>query len=276
MRDNHKAALAIFSVHVGDFQLPDRSLCAESFYEQFSNYLLSGPVPTLVLAGDNDWIECPSQQDGINKFLRFFTGFTEADGGGFEKEWKLENPLPFPVTRDYANNRPELFYFEYQNILFFSINILQVSHYRDNRNTDWIKEHMERAFTELEATNDSSRIRAVVIFGHGNRSPNNRPFFENTAFDTFLTKPYRRDIPVIYMHGDGHVWNIDRKLSQQIGWTNQWDITVDRGGKAPPVLVEIAPVINGALVPFAQENEFQLIISDGLIRLDRQGGRYPE
>mmetsp|Transcript_16655 Transcript_16655/g.23465 ORF Transcript_16655/g.23465 Transcript_16655/m.23465 type:complete len:522 (+) Transcript_16655:306-1871(+) len=268
--ETYEDALARFTVHVGDFQLPDRSFCAESFYQTFWNYLLNGPLPTFVLAGDNDWFDCPSQQQGINRFLQYFTG-TSVDQGGFESEWVIENPLPFEVTRDYANNRPELFYFEYQNVLFFSINILQAAHSRMNRNVDWITEHMERAFESMGA----SEIRAVIIFGHGNRSPNNRFFFEEIANDIFLETSTLRSIPVVYLHGDGHRWNVDRRLAEQIGWTSQWDITVDRGGAAPPVLVEIAPVIGDALVPFQQENEFQLVIADGLIRIDRQGGRYP-
>lgn len=45
----------LFTVHVGDLQKTQRSLCKEDYYRMVQKVLRKGPLPTYVLAGDNDW-----------------------------------------------------------------------------------------------------------------------------------------------------------------------------------------------------------------------------
>ena len=45
----------LFTVHVGDLQKTQRSLCKEDYYRKMQQLLRRGPLPTYVLAGDNDW-----------------------------------------------------------------------------------------------------------------------------------------------------------------------------------------------------------------------------
>ena len=53
------------------------------------------------------------------------------------------------------------------------------------------------------------------------------------------------------------------------------DIQVDQGGLADPVIVDIAPQIKGKLKGFKDtDNDLELVLGDGLIRLDRQNGLY--
>ena len=49
-----------------------------------------------------------------------------------------------------------------------------------------------------------------------------------------------------------------------------------QGGKADPLLIEVAPLRNGVMEPLEKENELQYIFGNGLFRVDRQNGRYPE
>jgi hypothetical protein len=44
-----------FTVHVGDFQKVDRTMCAETHYELVASKLQAGNLPTVMIPGDNDW-----------------------------------------------------------------------------------------------------------------------------------------------------------------------------------------------------------------------------
>jgi hypothetical protein len=44
-----------FTVHVGDIQKVDRTMCAESHYELVASKLRVGNLPTVMTPGDNDW-----------------------------------------------------------------------------------------------------------------------------------------------------------------------------------------------------------------------------
>ena len=86
------------------------------------------------------------------------------------------------------------------------------------------------------------------------------------------TKTYRNDlnIPVTYLHGDGHIFKIK---SKDENWDQFNDLMVDNGAAAPPIKVEVS----GINEPFFEtENKHQYLIADGLIRVDRRGGLYSQ
>lgn len=66
-----------------------------------------------------------------------------------------------------------------------------------------------------------------------------------------------------------------RDLKTQQRWIGFTDIQVDQGGKADPLLVEVAPLQKGVMKPFKKESDMQHVFGDGLFRIDRQKGRYP-
>jgi hypothetical protein len=92
--------------------------------------------------------------------------------------------------------------------------------------------------------------------------------------DYFVNITHRADLPVVYLHGDGHDWDVDIKLSHQLHWRHFRDIQVDQGGIADPVIVEFAAQVDGKMKALKEENDLQLVLGKGLIRLDRQGGLY--
>ena len=86
----------------------------------------------------------------------------------------------------------------------------------------------------------------------------------------------RPDLPVLNFHGDGHLFSIETNFSFVTGWNGFTDIQVDQGGKADPLLVEVAPLRNGEMEPFKKESKMQYVYGDGLFRIDRQNGRYSD
>ena len=171
---------------------------------------------------------------------------------------------------------PELFAFAQESILFISVHLINGNpgdepaeewDYRMETNIQWVNENVETYCS-------NSDIRGVILLGHSLRSPRTRPLFEGIV-DTFRTVKARAKLPVLYIHGDGHAWEVDDKLSQQLGWLNFRDVQVDQGALADPILVEIASTdVYGKIVPLKVEHDMQIVFGRGLIRIDRQRGRY--
>lgn len=73
-----------FAVHVGDFQRWQGTKCSKNKYTDFRTTLLKSPVPMLVLAGDNDYLDCPNKEEARGYFLEMFSTM--------EKNWNDRLP----------------------------------------------------------------------------------------------------------------------------------------------------------------------------------------
>ncbi|OEU22167.1 hypothetical protein FRACYDRAFT_232320 [Fragilariopsis cylindrus CCMP1102] len=255
-----------FTVHVGDIQKIANTQCEESSYKNISTLLRKGPLPTIVVPGDNDWYDCPNRTESFNFFLQYF--------GTLETKWHKNDYKPLGIERSSENQ--ELFVFYREGILFIGIHLINAPldhedidswNARMKMNKEWVAYNIESHFEKLE-------IRGVIILGHALRSPRTRPFFLSVA-DYFVNITHRQDLPVVYLHGDGHDWDVDTKLSHQLHWKHFRDIQVDQGGLADPVIVDIAPSINGKLKKLKERSDhLDLVVGNGLIRIDRQRGLY--
>jgi hypothetical protein len=251
----------LFTVHVGDIQKVQRTNCAESHYQHIANVLKAGSLPTLIIPGDNDWFDCPDREAGFSFFTKYLTRI--------DRHWHHN----LPVMRNAKH--PELFTLEHNGILFISIHLIngQVKDEapdlwsaRMERNQEWVAKSLDDYFSKMP-------IRGVVILGHSIRSPRTRPFFESLATN-FVNDRKRRTIPVVYLHGDGHNWDVDHKFSQQLGWKYFYAVQIDQGAKGDPCIVEFAKQVNGKMVPLRLENDLQLLMGRGMVRIDRQRGSY--
>ena len=229
-------------------------------------YYFPSPLPTIAVPGDNDWYDCPNRTESFNFFLQYF--------GTLETKWHKNDYKPLGIERSSENQ--ELFVFYREGILFIGIHLINAPldhedidswNARMKMNKEWVAYNIESYFEKLE-------IRGVIILGHALRSPRTRPFFLSVA-DYFVNITHRQDLPVVYLHGDGHDWDVDTKLSHQLHWKHFRDIQVDQGGLADPVIVDIAPSINGKLKKLKERSDhLDLVVGNGLIRIDRQRGLY--
>lgn len=261
MTANHSSHL-LFTTHVGDFQKPSRTNCRESAYSKARNYLQSGPVPTFVLAGDNDYVDCPNPETAYglySKYFNFFENFWNHDLGVIRME-----------------KRPEMFAIRKYGVLYIGVHLIDAKpdggaaleewNARMQANIDWFSQNVE---------DYSEGLRGVIVFGHALRSPGTRPFFVG-IHSSFLSDPARFDLPILYLHGDGHRWDVDLRLTNELIWPGFRNIQVDQGAYADPCIVEVAEVVDGATVPLVAEHPLQYVFGDGLFRIDRQRGRYRE
>ena len=245
---------AMFTVHVGDIQKPARTLCSEYNYQTVSQYLLAGPLPTFVLPGDNDWADCPDQLQALGFYHKYFDYF--------ERHWTT-TAVP-RMSVEYNTTYPEMWRFTYDNILFISVQLID----SESKLADW-DARMQANINWIWTALDSTVPTAVIIFGQGQVSNETKGFFEgiHPAF-----AGARTSTPVMYIHGDGHEWDLNDKIQTQLSWPTFVDVQVDQGAMADPLIVQFSTDPN---FPLQQEHSLQYVFANGLIRIDRQRGRYP-
>jgi hypothetical protein len=268
---------AAFMVHVGDMMKGKQTLCLESNFLLVKNILFQSPLPAFVLMGDNDYLDCPDPEQAWNYYLNSFVDF--------EQEWSTVLPTGVPllnVTRwteqvavagNVTTPRPEMFKFVEDGILFISLTVMNMPdgaspdalfYERLNHSKAWVD-------TALFETG-SSQLRGVVMFGHGLIGEPLFPFFGELR-DVFAA--YNVDVPTLYVHGDGHKFHIGQNIGQNsFGWTSFIEIQVEQGALADPLLIEVAPLVNGVTSPLLQERDMQTVVAGGLFRVDQQNGCY--
>jgi len=258
----------MFTVHVGDLQAASRSNCSETAFSNVFTLLVDGPLPTFVLAGDNDWYDCDAPDAAWALFRRYFIGY--------EDLWQTRLRPSIPRLRNVTrwSRHEEMFVFDHNEVLFLGVNLVNwnsdhpVSVEEHNvlmeANIEWATMNIDHFFAT------SPRVRGVVIFGHALRRSRLRGFFDNLE-RLFVDDPDRVNVPVLYFHGDGHKWEVENIT----GWDSFVDIQVEQGGHAEPCIVEIAPVIDGVTSPLVAERDLQHVFGNGLFRVDRQSGSYP-
>lgn len=257
---------AAFLVHVGDIQDPRRTECESGSYTSVRSMLSLAPVPTFVLAGDNDSLDCPNLETAWVHYQDNFINF--------EQEWSGQEGLHFLAVEKVERweDHPEMFSFIEDRILFLSVNLLhgpggedESGYYAGLANSKaWITQQLTEKFHQ-------NAIRGVVIFGHGLIHGSVEEFFVDIK-EVFLENQVL--VPVLYMHGDGHEYVVDEDFAYCYEWDYFTAIQVDAGAEADPLLVEVAMVKNEIMEPLVADNNMQTVIGNGLFRIDRQNGRY--
>lgn len=265
----HSQHNIVFGVHLGNTQKVSNSLCLEESYRSTSYLLAKGPRPTLVVPGNNDWFDCPFREKSMDLFLKYY-------GQDYiTTQWHAEHYEPLELER--SEEHPELFAFQYEGILFIGVHLLHVQaeeethHGWDNRmkmNMEWVASSVETYFAKYN-------LRGAVILGHGARTARTRPFFISMS-NYFLNITSRQDLPVMYLHGQGNEFQVDTKFSNETEWYSYVDVQIHPSGFADPVLIDVAPQIEGKVQRLLKENDMQTTLGDGLFRVDRRQGVYED
>lgn len=167
-----------------------------------------------------------------------------------------------------------MFSFVEDGILFLSLTLHRV----DDEQAD--AAHKERLmasqdWVSMQLNQTSSvDIRGVVMFGHALLSGVVTEFFVDLK-QVFMQHAMHT-IPVLYIHGHGHTFNIDTDFGNDYDWTMFTELQVDQGAYADPLLIQVAPIKGSILQPLLEETDLQIVLADGLFRIDRQEGLYPE
>ena len=207
-----------FLVHLGNIQEAAVTKCDPKRYEDVSLLLKESPVPTFIIPGEEDWPNCPDQNEAWNAWRSNFAFF--------------ENYFDHPFEVGRQIDRNENFAFESEGVFFAGIHLvggqLWTEEERDRRNKDNFE------FIKFMFRDTAPDAKAIVIFGNASPGlPQNDAFFENLA--EFLEKKGK---PTIYIHANSGIGGV-RDYSPFDGVDNVVALQAGAGGRNPPLRVSV-------------------------------------
>lgn len=202
-----------FLIHVGDIWHGSPSLPGKH-YTRVADLLKTSKKPVFIIPGDNEW-------NDLNK--------PDVGWGHWEREFmRFEQYFKDVPDTTHQNARPENFAFLTQGVLFIGINLVggrvhdqDEWNRRFHQNAGWIKEQ----FAEHKGS-----VRAAVVLSHAQPAGKHDPFFQDF---TKLVRKFQK--PVLYLHGDGHNFDVKYPWKEP----NLWRVQIDSIGKNPPLQVRV-------------------------------------
>jgi hypothetical protein len=204
---------AEFVIHVGDIK-SGKTPCNEEVYIKVSCMLAKSPKPLFIIPGDNEWNDCTDPAPSWTYWEKYFSRF--------DQKWQHQ----FKTFRQLE--REENFSFVQNEVLFIGLNIVggRVHDKKEwkrrlAQDVQWVRSNLNRS---------GPTVKSLVLFGHAKPNKTHDDFF-----DEFNNDAEEFGKPVLYLHGDGHVWIRDRPFKAK----NIERIQVDQGGKASPLIVKV-------------------------------------
>lgn len=205
-----------FVVHVGDIK-PGADSCKEAVYKDVDSILRLFKAPTFIILGDNEYNDCKDPIQGLDYWKKYFLHFNE--------NWTFE------PTVAYQKERIENFSWVKDKVLFIGINLVGSNVHdsaewqtRLSDNGNWIKKQMQE---------QKDKVTAAVIFGHANITEIEPDKFKIFT-DTFRAASHTFKKPVLFVHGDGHIWFQNKPWPE----TNISRLQIDGGSKAVKITVD--------------------------------------
>lgn len=210
-----------FVIHLGDIKT-GVGPCEDAWFGDVAGILRKSTPPVFIIIGDNEWNDCENPKQARQFWDKHFTKF--------DRHWKHE------IVVDRQKKRDENFKFEDNGVLFIGITFVggRVHDYDEweqflDDGAAWLKKHLDGA----------KNAKAAVIFAHS------FPYKLKLLPQGKLHAPFLKTVqpalkrfgkPVLYMHGDGHIWTHDRPLEDA---PNLLRVQVTQGGLAPPLRVDV-------------------------------------
>lgn len=206
---------ASFLIHLGDIK-PGGEPCKKEVYEDVAKILKKSDKPVFIIPGDNEYNDCDHPKKAFKHWKKNFLHFNE----NWESAWETT----------YQPEQKENFTWTEGEVLFVGLNLVGGKVHskkewseRLNSNADWMESLLEK--------NKSKGLKALVIFGHANMNIHPKKFDVFTKRFRALAAQFSK--PILYLHGDGHVWIKDRPWKEQ----NILRVQVDAGAQILKVSV---------------------------------------
>lgn len=193
-----------FSLHIGDLKSGNQP-CDNALYADRQALLNASRHPWVLLAGDNDWLDCArASAGGHDPFERLAA----------LRQRFFNAPTPFPLRRQGA--APENTRWIGHGVLFVGVN-LPGSPLPDNAAAQALRRTVLDWLDEAAALADPQTVRATVIAFHahpgfaaharGGVSVRHAWFLDRLVA---WAKYDRR--PLLLIHGDTHIYRVDKPL----------------------------------------------------------------
>jgi hypothetical protein len=202
-----------FIVHVGDIWHGCDSL-PEAHYARVADALKQSAIPVVIVPGDNEWNDLDDPDEGWTYWKRHLLGLE----GEFDK--------PIRVRRQAV--RPENVAWMAKGVLMVGLNLVGGTVHNPN---EWEQRHHQNvAWVRENIDIFGKRARAAVVFAQARPGENQEDFFA-----PFVETVSAYGKPVLYLHGDGHRYDLEE------GWRapNLTRIQIDQVAKNRPLLVTV-------------------------------------
>jgi hypothetical protein len=227
MVDLDRTPLA-FVVHVGDFKNGSSACTDELFRQRFALFNASAH-PFVLLFGDNEWTDCHRASAGgydpVERLRKLREIFTAGDRSLGKRTMPLERQSADARWAKFRENVR----WTHGGVVFVGLNVPGSNNNRGHAGAsddEWAERNEANIAWVRAGFREAIQRRApgVVLALQAN------PFFElprgarrRSGFDTFLaaveaeTTAYGK--PVAFVHGDTHLFRVDRPLQKAAGQT---------------------------------------------------------
>ena len=199
-------------IHLGDI-VSGRNI-GPNRVRKVAGILKKATIPTFVVLGDNEYNDLDKPADGLKFWRKHFLHFDKQ----FKYTWKIER----------QEKRDENFAWTHKGVLMIGINLPRGRVHdrkewatRMQDDADWVKDCFKKWKTD---------VRAAVVMAQATPNKDHELFVKQFADEC---KQFEK--PVLYLHADGHVWEVHKKWRAP----NLLRVQTDMIGKAPPVLVTV-------------------------------------
>ena len=172
-------------------------------------------TPVFIVPGDNEWNDLDNPSQGWEFWTRHFTAF--------EKNFP-NAPLAVRQTA-----RPENFAVELNHVLILGLNIVGGT---VHDKAEWAARHSEDLAWVREQFAAHPDSRAAVVCAQARPAEKQEDFFA-----PFCDAAEAFGKPVLYLHGDGHTYEVEQAWRKP----NLTRVQVDQVSKGPPLLVTVTP-----------------------------------
>jgi predicted phosphodiesterase len=210
-----------FVIHVGDIT-GGQGPCSDEWFEARKRQFERSRHPFVIVPGDNEWVDCHrSGRDPLERLAKFRELFESGDSSLGGRRIALERQ-----SGRHAEYREHLRWIA-GNVLFVGLDV-QGSNNNLGRTVAMDAEHRARMAAVLEWMQDSLRLArerglaGMVIFAQAD--PDFERAIRRPRGDGFADfRDALRDLalafgkPVLFVHGDTHLYKLDKPLADASG-----------------------------------------------------------
>jgi len=202
-----------FLLHVGDIWKGTDRL-PESHYVQVAALLRTSVAPVYIVPGDNEWTDLENPAEGWTFWTRHILKLDD--------HWKKD------VKVEHQPDHPENMAWVQKGVLIIGVSMVG-GNAKDL--AEWHARHLAGAQWTVDClTRHRDEARAAIIFAQARPKPVHEDYFVPVleAAKTFGK-------PVMYLHGDGHKYEVEP------AWRvpNVTRVQVDQVAKARPLLITV-------------------------------------
>jgi len=208
---HNKTSSSQFIFHLGDIK-SGSTTCDEDNYILVAEYLKQFNIPVFIVPGDNEWNDCEDPKQAWDYWSEYFNAFDQ----NWDSLIKVNRQMDYPVNLSFVKN----------DVLFIALNLVGG---RIHDQSEW-DTMQQNAANWIEEQFVNKKIKATVILAQANLDD------KHTLFTSrFLKLVQKFKKPVLFVHGDGHMWLHDDP------WIipNLKRVQVDKGGIADPLEITI-------------------------------------